>query len=222
MSNNNCQARHIRFPPLEEVRRMDLETFRRFINFIFERGSVHATDALSFLNRVEYSNNEDVNVLAESTPTLLNIFIRAYSYDGLVDFITSFRIILGTIPCEPRHLEVGFWHLYSSIRNATFMIFNIRAVLTPCPPPILPLHLGYGGNAICVRRHITYQQVLQKLVDKRIKYRRLVQYQLDLDEYYRRRSAATDRRRVAYLRRMEELTNLLDRVSFFSPRRRPQ
>ena len=82
--------------------------------------------------------------------------------------------------------------------------------------------MGYGGNAVCVRRRITYQQVLQKLVDRRIKYRRLVQYQLDLDEYYRRRSAATDRRRVAYLRRMEELTNLLDRVSFFSPRRRPQ
>ena len=222
MSNADCHVRHIRFPPSAEVSQMNLETFHRFIDYLFERGSVHATDALSFLNRVEHSNNEDVNVLAESTPTLLNIFIRAYSYDGLVDFITSFRIIFGMIPFAPRHLEVGFWHLYSSIRNATFMIFNIRAALTPCPPPILSLPMGYGGNAVCVRRHITYQQVLQKLIDRRIKYRRLVQYQLDLDEYYRRRSAATDRRRVAYLRRMEELTNLLDRVSFFSPRRRPQ
>ena len=61
------------------------------------------------------------------------------------------------------------------------MLLNIRAMLIPHPPPILSLPMGYGESAICVYRRFTYQQVLRKLVDKSIKYCRLVQYQLNLD-----------------------------------------
>ena len=98
MSDGTCYARNLRFLPAAEVRRMNLVQFRQYVEYIFERGSIHAETALDFFHRVEYYPTESVDATVTTAPTLLYIFLRNYAYDGVEDFVISVRIFIGAIP----------------------------------------------------------------------------------------------------------------------------
>ena len=215
MSGETCYARNIRFLPAAEVRQMSVQGFHRYIEYLFERNSIHAADALAFLDRVEYIAVGSADAVADSAPTLLHIFIQSYAYDGIVDFVTSIRIFVGAIPGAPRQSEVGFWNLYSSIQTATFLMFHIRAALTVRAPTIRALPATAGGF-----RQFDADAIYRRLVEKFTQYHRRVQFQMELEGYYSDRYKVAEGRVTAYLRKMEEIQGLLYRILRLMPRRR--
>ena len=215
MSNEMCYARNIRFLPAAEVRQMSVEGFHRYIEYLFERNSIHAADALAFLDRVEYVAVGSADAVADSAPTLLHIFSRSYSYDGIVDFITSIRIFVGAIPGAPRQSEIGFWNLFSSIQTATFLMFHIRAALAVRAPIVRALPAASGRF-----QPFDADAVYRRLVEKFSQYYRRVQFQMELEKYYTDRYMAAEARVVAYLRKLQEIQDLLYRVLRLMPRRR--
>ena len=194
---------------------MSVEGFHRYIEYLFERNSIHAAEALAFLDRVEYVAVGSADAVADSAPTLLHIFIRSYSYDGIVDFITSIRIFVGAISGAPRQSEIGFWNLYSSIQTATFLMFHIRAALAVRAPIIRALPAASGRF-----QPFDADAVYRRLVEKFSQYYRRVQFQMELEKYYTDRYMAAEARVVTYLRRLQEIQDLLYRVLRLMPRRR--
>ena len=193
---------------------MSVEGFHQYIEYLFERNSVHATDALAFLDRVEYVAVGSADAVAAAAPTLLHIFIRSYAYDGIVDFITSIRIFTGAIPGAPRQVEIGLWNLYSSIQTATFLMFHIRAALAVRAPIIRALPTTPSRF-----QQFDVDAVYHRLVEKFNQYYRRVQFHMELERFYTDRYHAAEARVVAYLRKLEEIQEVLYRVLRLMPRR---
>ena len=231
MSNGVCYARNISFLPAAEVRRMSLTQFRRFVEYVFERGSIHANNALGFFHRVEYSTTESVDAIVNAAPTLLHIFLRNYAYDGVKDFVISVRVFVGAIPAASRENEIGFWGLHCSIQTATFLLFHIRmalfeTALNPRPPLANggEVAVGHGesafqrfsaqamGHGESAFQRLSTQSLCRRWVEKICRYRRRLQDEIEREEFHRRRQEAAERRVDAFRLRIEEMNRIVNLI----------